>query len=268
MVIDLFEWAYIPSWTIQLEDLSQRAIQEPWVFKQPVHARKNMTHHILEKYIHTVFRCLALGYISAKSQNEADSYISIRNDFACFHTGLLSKRYRAIYASFEKNKRDGSLREWVMTGFTDCNTGKIKLVDPLPLKPFYQERTAAVYHSEWPIRVNVDHIIDSPDTRIRIPECIRLQPNLSLILEVAVEQARRMAAYIPGTVVPQIYQGRAQFLLPLYFLHPERPDLALTIEPMNGYYIGHTILNLEMAYQNARLLARPTVSWLTTLVDS
>ena len=36
---------------------------------------------------------------------------------------------------------------------------------------------------------------------------------------------------------------------------------------MDGYYIGHTCLTVQMAYQNARLLARPTAEWLTQLVE-
>lgn len=267
MYIDLFEWAYIPSWLTQLENLATRAMPEPWGYSNPLYERKNATYHILEKYVNTVFRCLALNYISAKSQNDADAFISIRNDFACFHTGLLSRRYRPIYAYFEKSKWEGSLREWTLMGFTDSNTGKMKLLETLPFKPFYQENTNAIFHPDWDIRVNVDHILDSQDTRARIPQAIRHQPNLSLILEVAALQARRMAAYSPSLVVPQIYQGRAQLLLPLYFLQPERPDLTLTVEPMDGYYIGNTVLNLEMAYSNARLLARPTIPWLSAMVE-
>ena len=242
-------------------------MHEPWGYKNPLFERKNASYHILEKYIHTVFRCLALDHTSAKSQNEADSYICIRNEFACFNTGLLSRRYRPIFAYFEKSKREGSFREWTLSGYTDCNTGKMKTLELLPLKPFFREREDAVFHADWPIRVNVDHILDAQDTRNGIPEVIRHQPNLSLILEVAAEQARRMAAYSPSLVVPQIYQGRAQFLLPLNFLQPEKPDLAMTLEPMEGYYIGHTVLNLEMAYNNARLLAKPTIPWLSAMVE-
>lgn len=55
--------------------------------------------------------------------------------------------------------------------------------------------------------------------------------------------------------------------MPIYLTNMERPDLAMTLSDMAGYYIGHTCLTLEMAYLNARLLARPTASWLTGLVD-
>lgn len=47
----------------------------------------------------------------------------------------------------------------------------------------------------------------------------------------------------------------------------EKPDLAITLRPMDGYYMGYTCLTLEMAYLNARLLARPTAKWLLDLVE-
>lgn len=46
----------------------------------------------------------------------------------------------------------------------------------------------------------------------------------------------------------------------------EKLDLAMTLTIMDGYYLGNTCLTLEMAYLNARLLARPVAPWLTELV--
>ena len=90
--------------------------------------------------------------------------------------------------------------------------------------------------------------------------------NLPLLLETAVELARRKAAVEPGIVVPQGYQGRVQYLLPICLTDMENPDLAMTLTVMDGYYVGNTCLTLEMAYLNARLLARPTAPWLAGLV--
>lgn len=63
-----------------------------------------------------------------------------------------------------------------------------------------------------------------------------------------------------------MFQGRVQYLLPIHLTNMERPDLAMALSIMDGYYIGHTCLTLEMAYQNARLL--PDHGWwLTQLVS-
>ena len=92
-------------------------------------------------------------------------------------------------------------------------------------------------------------------------------PETSLLLETAVELARRQAHITPGIVVPQVYQQSVQFLLPLCLRDMEQPDLAMTLRPMDGYYMGYTCLTLQMAYTNARLLARPTAPWLLALVE-
>ena len=72
---------------------------------------------------------------------------------------------------------------------------------------------------------------------------------------------------IPVLAVPQLYRGKIQYLLPISLLNPKETDLAMTVEPMDGYYIGNTCLNLEMAYGNARLLAKPTAPWLSMMVE-
>ena len=46
----------------------------------------------------------------------------------------------------------------------------------------------------------------------------------------------------------------------------QKPDLAMTLTVMDGYYLGNTCLTLEMAYLNARVVARPMAPWLTELV--
>lgn len=80
------------------------------------------------------------------------------------------------------------------------------------------------------------------------------------------ELARRKSVIEPGIVVTQGYQGRVQYLLPIYLTNMKRPDLAMTLSVMDGYYLEHTCLTLEMAYLNARVISRPLAPWLTELV--
>lgn len=121
------------------------------------------------------------------------------------------------------------------------------------------------YNPEWPIRVNVEHILGDPENIERLPAAIRDARNLPLLLETAVELARRKAVVEPSSVVPQGYQGRVQYLLPICLTDMEQPDLAMALSIMDGYYLGNTCLTLEMAFLNARLLARPTARWLAEL---
>jgi hypothetical protein len=76
-------------------------------------------------------------------------------------------------------------------------------------------------------------------------------------------------------VAPQFWPatGKLQFLMPIYLegvqeIKSEQsrdvlpPTVALSMELVHGQYIGTTILTLDMAYQNARLIARPDGFWL------
>lgn len=63
--------------------------------------------------------------------------------------------------------------------------------------------------------------------------------------------------------VPQYYEGKVQLLLPLCLIDPEKVDLVLVVTRRNNYYIGKTCLTLDMAYNNARLIAKPETSWLS-----
>ena len=61
---------------------------------------------------------------------------------------------------------------------------------------------------------------------------------------------------------PQYYKGQVQLLLPLCFDNPQRADLALVVERHQTFYRATTCLTLDMAYNNARQLARPDRDWL------
>lgn len=65
--------------------------------------------------------------------------------------------------------------------------------------------------------------------------------------------------------VPIYYPGRdcVSLLLPLDLTEGEQPNIALVFErTQSGRYIGQTILTAEMAYKDARLIARPGAEWL------
>jgi hypothetical protein len=55
-----------------------------------------------------------------------------------------------------------------------------------------------------------------------------------------------------------------QLLLPICLENPARADLALVVakNEAGNAYRGSTVLTLDMAYNNARLLARPDTEWL------
>ena len=54
------------------------------------------------------------------------------------------------------------------------------------------------YNPEWLIRVNVDHILGDEENPSRLPAALRDARNLPLLLETAVELARRKAVVEPS----------------------------------------------------------------------
>lgn len=157
--------------------------------------------------------------------------------------------------------------DWYFRGFCDELSPRLKYIEPLPLKPTYQmSHRGVTFNPDWPIRVNIEHILGDAENLERIPVKIRRAKNLPLLLETAVELARRKAVIEPGIVVPQGYQGKVQYLLPICLTNMNKPDLAMTLSVMDGYYLGNTCLTLEMAYMNARVISRPIAPWLTELV--
>ena len=154
----------------------------------------------------------------------------MENEFACFHTGLYTRRYKAIYGCFDRNKRQASMLDWYFRGFSDELSPWLKYISPLPKKPsYYMAQYGVNYNPEWPIRVNIDHILGDEENLSRLPASIRDAQNLPLLLETAVELARRKALIEPSIVVPQGYQGRVQYLLPICLTDMENPDLAMTL---------------------------------------
>lgn len=90
-----------------------------------------------------------------------------------------------------------------------------------------------------------------------------------MMLQGAVAEAGKRAQMNYKVAVPQFYfghggagPGRIRLLLPLCFESPARADLALVVEREERAYRAFTVLPLEKAYSNARLIARPESDWL------
>ena len=86
--------------------------------------------------------------------------------------------------------------------------------------------------------------------------------TLQNLLQGAVDNARQRVRRSYKTAIPQFYKGQVQLLLPLCFGSPQAADLALVVERHQTFYRSSTCLTLDMAYNNARQLARPDRDWL------
>ena len=102
---DLFSFAYVPNWYSQLDMLAEMALPEPWRFKNPIYLTKNPDTPILERYIHAIFKKQLIDYKDERNPSSAADYFHIENEFCCFHTGLYTRRYKAIYSPPQFRRR-------------------------------------------------------------------------------------------------------------------------------------------------------------------
>ena len=85
-------------------------------------------------------------------------------------------------------------------------------------------------------------------------------------LDAAVELALKRVRWNFKTAIPVYFptNNRMNMLLPLALVSDEVIDIALVVEKTDsGNYLGHTILPLDWAYNNARLVCRPNSEWLS-----
>jgi len=94
----------------------------------------------------------------------------------------------------------------------------------------------------------------------------KMTRRLKSRLNDAVALAMRKAEWNYRVAVPIYFplKKKISLLLPLALVDDDVVDMALVVEKADsGVYIGNTVLTLEKAYNDARLIARPDSGWLT-----
>lgn len=220
---------------------------------------------VLVSYLRHLYGRIAQLNAKYEAQGEEDPHLFITEDLACFDTGLYTDRYESIYALFVPNTREDAAQEWFLKGFYKTSDQALRDIDDLPQRVrFSDDPTDLIYDYRYKIRVNIDHILGDEANLERVPESLRGPENSMLlhrVFEGAVIEAGRRAAANYMLAVPQYFNGRIQLLLPLCLTGNE-PELALAIQREDGYYSARTCLSIDMAYNNARLIARPEASWI------
>ena len=133
--------------------------------------------------------------------------------------------------------------------------------------PANSTKAAVLYDRRCELFINVDHVMEHIG---RFPEHLQKNPYVARQLMISAEATTKKRVYRNyKTAVPQYYRerggsGGVQLLLPICLENPARADLALVVakNEVGNAYRGSTVLTLDMAYNNARLLARPDTEWL------
>lgn len=191
-------------------------------------------------------------------------------DYCVFNTGLVTDHFEDIYAVFIENERKSETdnSDWFFKGFFKKSHGILRIFTKLPEPTNYITKpTELIYDTSKKLRVDYDHIIE--DNIERFPISIRQLPKIQIrnILEGAISLAKSRVLRNYKTAIPQYFNGQIQLLLPIYMVNYDKADLAIAVEIVSNndndfIYRAATCLTLDMAINNARLIAKPDDEWL------
>lgn len=250
---DFASWA--SSSLLKLAGLAQA---EDWNYRQ---ATSERDLPILRNYVVYSFR---------RAQYQGRVAVSDKGDVACFNTGLLTPHFERIFGYFVKQTRKEFPQPWFLHGFYRESDYRLMAFPQLPVRPTYFDNPAELlFHPSYDFRIQYEHIVN--DRIDRFPDHLqRDEKRRTELVRQAVQHAMFRVEQNYKTAIPQFYwgnrepgnAGRLQLLLPLCLEDVSRADLALSVDQVSGVYRAATVLTLDMAYNNARLIARPDREWL------
>ncbi|WP_458401558.1 DUF3825 domain-containing protein [Candidatus Avelusimicrobium sp.] len=257
-----------------LEILRQTAQEETWSLPN-----ERLSSKILRNYLDNLWRLC---------QEKNQLLYSANKDYVLFDTNLFHRtflipiyivakvEYGSVYTDAEVITN--GWKQLSKFGF-DKQTYKDWVQQQKAGPRFYKNsREELLFNPAWEVDVHSDgkltHILQERQERFfkHNPKLQDMEPfALQALFEKAIEISTDIAKRNYKFIAPQYrWQTREiQFLMPLFLLKKSLPDavLVLSAMPKDQTYFPETILELQDAYQNARLIARPEDLWLRAAAD-
>lgn len=239
--------------------IKEQAQEEEW--KYISYTDSSVNYPILKSYLEHTY---------ARLKEEGKIIRGINNDLILFNTGLLHKDFLVdLYIKcdisnvnindlrYEVYKNPGIVLEGESIVRSQFNSQKPQLAK------YFSTIEEVIFDPELDIDLNYEHILQRKQDRI--PAATK---DITAKIRNNEEILKRLAKRNYKIIVPQYYCNKIQFLMPIYLgnVYEGKPDFALVLDKGDDFYRGTTILTVEMAYQNARLIARPDNPWLTSSV--
>lgn len=277
--------------------LAKKAMRENWKWSDE--SRNDYySQPILKSYLeYTYYRLLEEDVQSTTDEKKIVAY----GGKVYFNSGLLDRNFRQIIIVgneeiLEKEIPGMGLCRWNLLSninpysHNEHEIARMFREDELPtIASYFTDYRQVVFDASLDIHTNDNHIFEDGVARGRLPkyqaeydqvkdddvERELLLTRIARDFDSARERAKLMAERNYKLAVPQFYKetGEIQFLLPIYLgerEEAEKPQCALVLSldktGRRPYYRGETILTLDMAYNNTRLIAKPDVFWLNDLV--
>mgnify|MGYP000235013551 CR=1 FL=1 len=255
---DLSSFAQIISFPKVIEDLAEQAEEEDWTYRNTA-AYNNSTikFPILVNYINNTYRRLAIEKKIAFSKDK---------NHACFDTGLTTRSQKEpLYMLFEKNKNENTQQYWFFKKVFRSGESDAGKFSKLPSMAFYwEDPSKLVYDTRKELIVNTEHIITDNKSRFPAPYNFKEDYELKMLLDGCIKSSIEKIKRNYKIAVPQYFltTSAIQLLIPLCLRFPDKADLAIVVEDYGEMYRASTCLTLDMAINNARLLAKPDRDWL------
>jgi len=253
------------SWSVaSLLTLAGLAQNEDWDYRNTTSDRPLP---ILRSYIVYTFR-------RAHQQGRVMELDADGHRFACFNTGLLTPHFERIFGYFVVQTRSDLSQPWFLEGFYRESDHRLLKFQKLPARASYFDHPAdLLYDPRLDLRIQYEHIVN--DQIERFPAWLQSdEQKRTEAVRQAVMQAEFRVEQSYKTAIPQFYwppydvAGKLQLLLPLCLEDVGRADLALSVDRVGDVYRAATVLTLDMAYNNARLIARPDREWLEPVLSA
>lgn len=245
------DFAMMPKFPEHIAALAQLAEPEDWDYKT---APANHAHPILRNYLTYTYRRVA---------EEKKINITPDESYCCWNTGLITKSQEPIFMLLSKNMFPDVQTYWHFSKFARRGEWEMNKFSSLPdIAHYFEDPSALVLDIRKELRVNIEHVVSENLSRFPTHLQNRSTFELQNLLKGAIDSAKERVRRNYKTAVPQYYQGSVQLLLPLTLTDPAKADLALVVERFSDFYRAATCLTLDMAYNNARQLARPDRDWL------
>lgn len=277
-------------------EIAQTAMKERWSFMSSAgDERKSQPYPILVNYIKYTFERLLV-----EDAEEGTQKIVEFDNKLFFNIGLLDRAFRQLFLVGEKvvwtveAPALGTLTWLTIQDPKLCSESDHEIAENFakgqlpPIAQYFSDSRAVVFDAKLEIKLSDQHIFEDGVARNRLPkytdeynratptERDQLYSRIARDFDSAVDRAVLMAERNYKLAVPQYWLAdkEIQFLLPIYLgdaEEAEMPQCALALQKVTSgrihFYRGTTILDLEMAYNNARLLAKPDVFWLNSITE-
>lgn len=227
------------NWNDYIEDLIKIADKENWS-NDTYPNNKILTNYMVHTY----------------KKLSSEKNVIINNEYALFNTGLFTEFYQPIYAYQDKSKNG-------LKFLTSYDLGNMNISERPPRANYFDDPSLLLFDWHYEININYKHILKDINNIERIPEKLKDSKNILNNLNGSIETMKKRVSANYKLAIPQYYENKIQLLLPLCLEDDTTPSLALTVTKVGNYYQGHTCLTLDMAYNNARLIAKPESNWLS-----